>query len=214
MATANFSIVNAKSYYTILDTYEDVNENGDSVEYTIDEWEFEDLLDSIRERGEEEKTFPISSKDWNSKLDARELCENHSNWATFGKSGNAWTTETNIASVIVVRSGYYSGAVLDYDIQLMTSQGDDFYLSDYDSIDDMVEDYLDTLEDIIDWKGDQHKWNIGTFKMHKENIRKWITDRLEKEIDKCENFCKSNSEIELVVSARFGNGETWYKRVA
>jgi len=208
MATANFSVINARGYYTILDTYEAENEEGVMQTYERDEWDFENIIDNIRHN----KTFPYPSKEWNGRMDARELCEGVASCETFG-NGKAWTTETYMSSVIVIRSGYYSGAVLDYDICVSTSEGDTFYLSEYDSVDDMTEDYLDALQDIIGRKGYNHKWNVGTFKMQKNNIRKWIESRVENEIQKCEDFCKDKCDMELVVRARFSNGETWYSKV-
>lgn len=208
MATANFSVINANSYYAIMDSYED--ENGETIER--DDWAWEDTLEFIREDGTESGLFPSASTEWNSRMDARELCESTSNWATFG-NGKAWTTETNVESLIVFRSGYYEGGVLDYDIKVETCMGDAFHLSDYDSVDELVEDYLDTLMDEIEWKGMQHKWNVGTFKMQKKNIRKWIEKRIDNEVEKCEKFCKENCDIQLGVYARFGNGETMYCKV-
>lgn len=212
MATANFNVINAQSYYVLNNTYECENDEGVMEEVVRDEWEWDDLLRDIRYWGEETEMFPCTSDNWNKKMDARNICESNTNWETFG-NGNAWTTETNIESFIVVRSGYYCGAVLDYDIKLTTCEGDEFYLSEYDNIDDLMKDYLNTIRDIVDWKGEQHKWNSGTFKIQKENIRKWIMKRIANEVEKCEKFCKESCETELVVSARFSNGETWYTKV-
>ena len=111
------------------------------------------------------------------------------------------------------RGGYYAGAVLDYDVKVETSQGDTLHLSDYDNVDDMIDDYMDILKDIVVWKGYQHKWNVGTFEIQKKNIRKWIEKRINMHIENCEKFCKENCEMELAVSARFSNGETWYSKV-
>lgn len=208
MATANFYTKNARGYYVILDSYEAKNAEGVMQTYERDEWDFEDIIDNISHND----TFPYPSKDWNGRMDARELCGGKTSCETFG-NGKAWTTETCVSSVIVIRSGYYSGAVLDYDICVETSKGDSFYLSEYDSVDEMIEDYLDTLEDIIDWNGSEHKWNVGTFKIQKKNIRKWIENRVENEIQKCEDFCKEQCETELAVYARFSNGETMYTKV-
>lgn len=212
MATCNFWLKNAQSYYAFNDTYKTENNEGEEVEVVRDEWEWDDLLDCIRYRGEETKEFPYQSDDYNRRMEAREVCVSSSKWETFG-NGNAWTTETEIESTIMIRSGYYSGAVLDYDIRITSSQGDVFYLSEYDNMDDLMHDYLNCISDIVDWKGYQHKWNIGTFKMQKNNIRKWIEKRIDNEIEICEKFCKENCEMELCVSARFSNGETWYSKV-
>lgn len=212
MATANFYIKNARNYYVWADTYEGENEDGEVQEFERDEWDWNELLNDIRYRGEDTKLFPYESDDFNRRMDAREVCVSASKWETFG-NGNAWTTETEIESTIMIRSGYYSGAVLDYDIRITSSQGDVFYLSEYDNMDDLMHDYLNCISDIVDWKGYQHKWNIGTFKMQKNNIRKWIEKRIENEIEICEKFCRENCEHVLEVSVRFSNGETWYKKV-
>lgn len=213
MATSNFYIKNAQSYYAFNDTYEVENEEGVMEEVTRDEWDWDGLLDDICYRGELGKIFDCpSSEKYNRRMDARNICETNTDWKVFG-NGNAWTTETNVESVIVFRGGYYEGAVLDYDVRIETSQGDNLYLSDYDNVDYMVEDYLNILKDIVEWKGEQHKWNVGTFEIQKKNIRKWIEKRVNTHIENCEKFCKENCEVELVVSARFSNGETWYSKV-
>ena len=213
MATCNFWLKNARSYYAFNDTCEYENEEGEIEEVARDEWDWQSVIDDICYRGKEGKIFDcLSTEKHNRRMDARNICETNTEWLTFG-NGNAWTTETNVESVIVIRSGYYAGAVLDYDVKVETSQGDTLYLSDYDNVDDMAEDYLDTLKDIVEWKGHQHKWNVGTFEIQKKNIRKWIEKRINTHIENCEKFCKENCEMELKVSARFSNGETWYSKV-
>lgn len=213
MATCNFWLKNARSYYAFNDTYNTINDEGEEVEVTRDECEWYDLLGYICYRGEEGKFFTCpSTETYNRRMDARNICETNTDWQTFG-NGNAWTTETNVESVIVIRSGYYAGAVLDYDVKVETSQGDTLHLSDYDNVDDMIDDYMDILKDIVEWRGEEHKWNVGTFEIQKKNIRKWIDKRISTHIENCEKFCKENCEMELCVSARFSNGETWYSKV-
>jgi len=213
MATCNFWLKNARSYYAFNDTYNTINDEGEEVEVTRDECEWDDLLDCICYRGEEGKFFTCpSTETYNRRMDARNICKTNTDWQTFG-NGNAWTTETNVESVIVIRSGYYAGAVLDYDVKVETSQGDTLHLSDYDNVDDMIDDYMDILKDIVEWRGEEHKWNVGTFEIQKKNIRKWIDKRISTHIENCEKFCKENCEMELCVSARFSNGETWYSKV-
>jgi len=213
MGTCNFYTINAQSYHTINDTYIDYDENGNEVERQRDTWDYDDYIDCIRYNGEESGLFPYPSNgEYNNRMKAMDICSNGGELHTFG-NGNAWTTETYIESTICLRSGYYSGAIFDYDIRVQTYEGVDLYLSDYDNEDDLVDDYLDILYDLIEWQGHNHKWNVGTFKMHKENIRKWLTKLITAEIEKCEKFCKDNAEDELAVYARFSNGETWYTKV-
>lgn len=192
MATPNFCVINANTYHVI-----------ENVEF--DEWD--DVIENIRTRGVREGYW--ASTHWNKKMDAREICYTSS----CERFGTAWTTETDITSTIVIRSGYYEGAVLDYEIELVTSDADSFFLSDYDSIDDLIDAYLDALEEIIQWKGRQDKWNVGTFYIQKNNIRKWIDKRISDEIDKCESFCAENVDTELVCCGVLSNGEAVYERV-
>ena len=70
MATANFYLINAQSYYVITDDYEIENENGEKEVVVRDEWEVQDLLDDIRYNGKESGLYPNYSKEWNNSLDA------------------------------------------------------------------------------------------------------------------------------------------------
>lgn len=207
MATANFRVINARGYYTILDSYECKNEDGVMETHQRDEWDFEDIMDNIRYN----TTFQNSRDGWNERMDGKELCSDCST-KSFGNA-KPWFIDTYMESVITISSGYYSGAVLDYDICLESMKDDKFFLSEYRDVDEMINDYLDTLEDIVSWEGYSHKWNVGTFKIQKKNIRRWLKKHLENEIQKCEDFCKENCEVQLAVLARFGNGETMYTKV-
>ena len=207
MATANFRVINARGYYTILDSYECENMDGVMETHQRDEWDFEDIMDNIRYN----TTFQNPRDGWNERMDAKELCSDCST-KSFGNA-KPWFIDTYVESVITISSGYYSGAVLDYDICLESMKGDNFFLSEYRDVDEMINDYLDTLEDIVYWEGYSHKWNVGTFKIQKKNIRRWLEKHLENEIQKCEDFCKENCEVQLAALARFSNGETMYTKV-
>lgn len=212
MGTCNFYAENALGIYSISDTYEDIDENGNVVERYKDELDWEDTYAIIRYKGETENTFPIAVSGYDNNLKAMKMCETETNWGTFG-NGNAWCTETNVESRIVLRCGYYSGANFDYNILVETCQGDKLYLSDYDNVADLVEDYMNIIYDINEWDGHKYHWNVGTFKMQAKNIERWITKRIDSEIEKCEKFCKENADDELAVYARFSNGETIYVKV-
>lgn len=213
MAAPNFYVFNAQNYYVIEDKYIDKDDNGIDQEYVRTDIDFEDFFNDIRYAGEEDGLFPHYSDEYCGDLEAEELCRSDDIWDTFGKSKKAWTTETAITSTICVRCGRYCGMVLDYDIRITTSQGDTFKLSEYDNIDWLLKDYLNTIEDIVVWKGDLHNWTRGTFKIQRDNIKKWIENRIQEEIDKCEKFCRENCDNTYNVYARFSNGETWYVKV-
>lgn len=212
MATPNFNVINAKGIYAFSDYIKVENEDGEEVEALKDCFDWEALYDALAYNGKE-NGFSCPSEEWNNSMRAREICETPLYRRSYGK-GNAWTTNTYIKSLIAMRDGYYGGSVLDYDVTLESENGYTFSLSEYDgNTEDMLDDYLSSIEDYVDYKGASHKWNIGTFKMHKANIRKWVEGLLNAEIEKCEKFCKDNCEDELCVSARFSNGETWYEKV-
>lgn len=206
MATGNFSKVNAKNYYVIYDTYKD--ENGEDVQREF--WDFEDLREFIRENGRETKLFPEKSDEYVDR-DAKELCYG-SYYTHFGKNG--FLTDTTIVRTIIMRSGYYEGSNLDWDIEITSPNGFNFKLSEYDSLENLVEDYMDSIRDYVDRWGADYRWNLGTFKIQRKNIEKWLTKIIEKEEEICEKFCKDNCEDVYVVSARFSNGETWYSKVS
>ena len=120
MATSNFWVKNAQSYYVFKDTCEYENEEGVMEEVPRDEWDWQSVMDDIRYYGKDGNIFTYESKGWNRTMDAEGICETETDWLTFG-NGNAWTTETNVESFIYLRSGYYAGAVLDYDVKVTTS---------------------------------------------------------------------------------------------
>lgn len=210
MATSNFNKKNAKAYYVILDTYKD--EDGNDV--MRDDYDYKDYLDAIREVGKANGNFPVSDAGYGLD-DMLYVCSSNENkeWERFGKSGKVYHTETTIEKIIGVRDGYYSGANLDFDLIIRTYNGDSFQLSDYYTREDLVNDYLDHIEYCVENFGLDYGWTLGTFKMQKENIRKWINKRIDKAMEECDDFCKDNCEGVYEVSARFSNGETWYSKV-
>ena len=157
MATGNFSKVNAKNYYVIYGTYKD--ENGEDVQR--DSWDFDDLREFIREDGRETKLFPEESNEYVDR-DAKELCYG-SYYTHFGKNG--FLTDTTIVRTIIMRSGYYEGGNLDWEIEITSPNGFSFKLSEYDSLENLVEDYMDSVRDYVDMWGADYRWNMGTFKI-------------------------------------------------
>ena len=208
MATNNFYTKNASDFYIFNDTYTD--ENG--VECYRNENDFEYIKDDIRTSGEINDEFPIPLDNWCKELDGFALCESYEKHNSFG-NGNAWLIDAYTYSTIAIRGGYYSGANLDYQVHIMSSEGDELLLSDFNDVDELVTAFMDILYDIIRYRGYECKWNIGTFKMHKNNIHKWLTKVVENEVNKCEKFCKDQCEHQYVVVGRFSNGECVYERV-
>ena len=214
MGTCNFYGVNAQSIYAILSTYEGEDENGNPTEVYKDEIDWDYDREEIQYHGENSGLFPFSSDKWNKELDAREVCGSEGKCEEYGKKKTAWTTQTSIDSVIVLRFGYYEHANLDYDVKICDCHGAEYFLSDYrGNYNKLIEDYVDDMEENVKWDGHDHGWTVGTFLMHRKNIVKWLTTWIEDEIEKCEQFCKDCCNTELGVAARFSNGETWYKKI-
>jgi hypothetical protein len=212
MATSNFNTINANGIYAISDTYLIKDENGNEVTMYKDEWDCENDVDCIRESGKRSGLFPYEETRWNNKMKGQSLCSSEETAHSFGNAEN-YLLDIQTECEIVMLNGHYSGANLDYDIKVSTERGDVEYLSDYDDIDDLACVLLSYMEDYIDWYGISVKWNKGTFKMQKNNIKNWLMGIFEKEIEKCEEFCKSNCEEELAVLERFSNGETIYTKL-
>ena len=212
MATSNFSVTNASGIYVVSDRYTTEDEDGELVEIQRDELDWDMVMESFRYTGNE-MGFPYPSDKWNQELSGREVCESDSHTEVYGKKGTAWTTETTMTSVIVLRTGYYQDCNLDFDVKVTDCKGNQYLLSDYSDIGDLFEDYFTNLKEIVEWYGQDHGWNVGTLAMHRNNIEKWFTDHLSAEIEKCEAFCKKICDVQMKVAARFSNGETWYTKV-
>lgn len=207
MATANFSINNTKNYYVILDTEKYEDEDGNEKEMERDYYDFQSIMDNIRYSCEKDGYSETDER----LDDAQGICSKREFTQFNDKS---WFTEMCLESTIAMRSGYYQHAVLDYELKVSLSYGNiELYLSDYDNADDMTDDIMDELESIVEWRGMAENWNKGTFKIQRKNIRKWVLNAIEKEMELADRICKDNSEVELAVSARFSNGETWYEKV-
>lgn len=212
MATSNFHTINANGIYAISDTYLTEDENGNEVTMYKDEWDYTIDANRISESGKSGGLFPYREIHWNNKMQGQPLCSSEKTAHSFGNAEN-YLLNIRTQCEIVMLSGHYTGANLDYDIKVSTEGGDVEYLSDYDDVDDLVCVLLSYMEDYIDWCGQNVKWNKGTFKMQRNNIKNWLMGIFEKEIEKCEEFCKNNCDDELVVYERFSNGETIYTKL-
>ena len=96
-----------------------------------------------------------------------------------------------------IRSAYYDGCNLDYEINYAACQ------CDYDNISDMVTDshYYSGYD------------NNGMTKLQSKNLEKWLTKGTEQLINEVEKIFTQYSEP-LNKVATFSNGETIYKKVS
>lgn len=195
MGASNFYNRNAKNVYAVLMDYEDVvfDEDGNETEETqmvaCESWDYDNLVDYVTELMDEQKVF--------NSVDRVEFYNNRNYEATGIKSLVAYKSfgdvEVEVLLTAVVRSGYYEGANLDWDINYYAGSG-------YDDILDLTYEFESQYD------------NQGMAKIQKRNAEKWATKVGEQMIEELERiFTQVSKPLEVV--ARFSNGETIYKEV-
>ena len=202
MATSNFMSVNAQGIYAIPSSYTD--ENGDEV--YMESWEYDEMMDNIAENAGWDR---VEGCDNNRNFCGSYICEN-TETIEFGKTTPEFL-QTTITATIIMRSGYYSGVNLDYEIHVEDCGGYGADLSD--GFENMVDAMMENYRYMAERYAEEDGWNYGLYTMQKKNIEKWLEKAINETIEKCEKICKENCEDHLAVSARFSNGETWYTKV-
>lgn len=213
MSAKNFSRDNAQNYYVIHSTYMGEDENGNEVEIQRDEWDYDCLKEDIYYYAKE--TYGgydlVEGYGGNRNYPAAKVCEKDTLCESFGTK-KPWFLEVGITPTILMRSGYYSGTNLDYEIKMEDAYGNSVELSDCTGVADMVDTMLCHLEEMVEYHGIDEKWNLGTFKLQKKNIEKWLTDRLTQMIDECEDICQTMCDETYVCVGVFSNGEAIYEK--
>ena len=205
MATSNFMNVNAQNIYAIPSSYMDMDENGNEFERYMESWDYEEMMDNIASNAGWER---IEGSDNDRNFCGSYVCENVET-INFGKTMPNFL-QTTLTATIIMRSGYYSGANLDYEIKVEDCGGYDACLSEgYENmIDVMMENYRYLAERYAEEDG----WNLGLFNMQRKNIEKWLEKAIDKMIEECEKICQENCQDELVCVGRFSNGEAVYEK--
>ena len=101
---------------------------------------------------------------------------------------------------LLMRSGYYEGANLDYEINYNIDS------IEFDDITDAFQAYID----VATYTFDLSKGLATIQARHATNRLETLSDEL---IENVEKILKDNCTHVLQVSARFTNGETWYSEV-
>lgn len=194
MATSNFYNKNASNVYAVLMDYEDVvfDENGNETEETqmvqCESWDYEDLVDYVNELMDESQTFQVS--------DRVEFSNNRNFEGTGIKSFVSYKTfgdvEVEILLTAVIRSGYYEGANLDWELNYYVGSG-------YDDRIDFMYDFENGYD------------NQGMAKIQCRNAEKWAAKEGERMVEVLECiFTQVSSPLQVM--ARFSNGETIYAK--
>ena len=183
MATGNFFNNNASVIYAIFQEDE------------YDDFIYDDVKDSV-------------SNDLNAFVKNSEVCLGYSNnYHRDASMIEVIELTDEIAGVpltvsieILMRSGYYEGANLDYEINY-----------NIDSIEfDDPEDAFQAYIDVATWSFDMSK---GLATIQAKNAVKRLENISNELIEKVEKILKDNCTHVLQVSAIFSNGETWYSEV-
>lgn len=202
MAAANFYTKNANAYYVIL---------GD--ETCREDWQFNEILNDISEFIISKYGYETASgSDCRARYyEARNLAEK----SEFHSLTKNWLTDFRVTKILQVRSGYYSGANLDYDItiELDGSYTGEINVSEYSDDDDAINDQIDGLIDYVAAHGCE-SWNAGTVKMLRPMLFKKMQKIINEARAELEQICAESCEATFVCSACFSNGEAWYKKVS
>jgi hypothetical protein len=101
---------------------------------------------------------------------------------------------------VLMRSGYYEGANLDYEISYRADS------VEFDDLSDAFQAYFDVATYDFDM-------NKGLATIQAKNAAKRLEAMSEELIENVERILKVNCTHVLKVFARFSNGETWYSKV-
>lgn len=154
------------------------------------EFDYDDLLDNIRYAFNDKPEFGriVNLEGWNHKDDSRNIVE------VYSKAKEYKDFDVSLSMEIVARSGYYEHCNIDWNMYINIS-GEQF------EIDEDVENLL--------WgyvEGD------GMLKRYAGWVQNWI-DANKDEFRVAVEKIIADYTTPYGVSARFSNGETWYKKV-
>lgn len=195
MGASNFYNRNANNVYAVLMDYEDVvfDEDGNETEETqmvqCESWDYDNLIDYVTELMDEQTLFKA--------VERVQFSDNRNYEATGIKSLVSYKTfgdvEVEILLTAVVRSGYYEGANLDWEINYYAGSG-------YDDILNLSYEFASQYD------------NQGMAKIQCRNAENWAKKEGERMVEELERiFTQVSKPLEVV--ARFSNGETIYKEV-
>lgn len=194
MGTNNF-YSNAKTIFAVLMDYEDkvFDENGEPTGETemrsCEEWEYQDLKDYAIELMEESKFSYSDSGNFSNNRNFEGTLLGSLN---VDKSFGDMLIEVRINAVI--RSGYYEGANLDYEVEYYAGSGYDDHINfayEFESHSDM---------------------GAGMQKIQLKNAERWaekITEELEEELERI--FTQLSTPYNKV--GQFSNGEAVYQKI-
>lgn len=183
MSTPNFAKNNASNFYCV-----GLDKDGD-------DFYWDDVADNIRVTARQYGFWKTdeTDRDWYRQM----------NYVTENVFEMGYGGETYHATALIgMRSGYYEGANIDYNIILSDSFGCGMDLEDGDTH-KLVEDFIEDK-----YRYEQFAVNKGLAMMHRKGLEKRLEKWLDSIVGTCEEIAKSCCEDELV----FSNGEACYER--
>lgn len=183
MATGNFYNKHASNIYAIFQENE------------YDDFIFQDVETNVSEAIDE---YIRESKGyWTSSIigyrDAKRI-------ESFYVSEELAGISIGIKIDVLMRSGYYEGANLDYEISYFAES------VEFDELSDAFQAYFDVATYDSDMR-------VGFAKIQANNAQNRFYRLHDRVVGDVEKILKENCTHILQVSARFSNGETWYNEV-
>ena len=117
-----------------------------------------------------------------------------------------YTSRESLDVRIVRRSGYYSGAALDWDIKAAGYSLADDFRGDRDEMAAAIAGEI--LEDRAYYDG----WNNGLIAINRPRIERAVSGALERIARESDALCAWGCDIKLRCLGHFSNGEAFYSR--
>lgn len=189
MGTANFYVKNASKYFVVLENQED--EDGNDI--YPNEWDIEDLKSDIHEQFEK---LPFNFQKDDSYDDERSF--QGTCLGTMWIERNYGDISVGVKIDIILRSGYYEAAVLDWETKLL------------------IDDEDITYDDLFNTNVFDHTCTTmgkGLQQMFLKHIAKWLSNTEEKLITETEKIFENVCSTKLICVGRASNGEAFYQKV-
>jgi len=170
MATNNFYKKNASNFYVIE------SDEGDFEIWELIEYE---ILYDLAELGYED----IRNENKWDERDSKIIAEKR-----------FYEQDIEVRLYVIERAGYYSGANLDWDFEIIDNEGNEIKCGDY--YEDDFYDYIEDTKERNEMKKQQKK----------------IVKKLHKEIDKLEKLF-ANITTSYIKIGQFSNGEAVYEKI-
>jgi hypothetical protein len=189
MATNNFHNVNANRIFAVLMGYED-SETNEFIEPS--DYEYDDLISNLKSELKEKFGYVYNNE-------TVDFLRSFSGSVIGGVSEEKtyMGVEVRVKLIAVIRSGYYQGANLDYEIEY---SADGYENDEFDGV-------------IDEWVYQANKYNNnGLVQANRSKVENWLENTKNEMIEKLEKIYSEYSDVKLVKVGQFSNGEAVYEK--